>query len=55
MTEKLKKKEAKRRKRSRERLLGDRRLQDALLRNRAHFSRDQNLDFRLCDVIPEDD
>ena len=52
---KLKKKEAKRRKRSRERLLGDRRLQDALLRNRAHFSRDQNLDFRLCDVIPEDD
>ena len=52
---KLKKKEAKRRKQSKERLIGDRRLQDALLRNRAHFSRDDNLNFRLCDVIPEDD
>ena len=52
---KLKKKEAKRRRRSKERLIGDRRLQDALLRNRAHFSRDDNLNFRLCDVIPEDD
>ena len=51
---KLKKKEAKRRRRSKERLIGDRRLQDALLRNRAHFSRDENLNFRLCDVIPED-
>ena len=52
---KLKKKEAKRRRRAKERLVGDRRLQDALLRNRAHFSRDENLNFRLCDVIPEDD
>ena len=52
---KLKKKEAKRRKRSKERLIGDRRLQDVLLRNRAHFSRDDNLNFRLSDVIPEDD
>lgn len=52
---KLKKKEAKRRKRSTERMIGDRRLQDALLRNRAHFSRDDNLNFRLCDVIPEED
>lgn len=52
---KLKKKEAKKRKRSKERLIGDRRLQDLLLRNRAHFSRDDNLNFRLCDVIPEDD
>lgn len=52
---KLKKKEAKRRRRAKERLVGDRRLQDALLRNRAHFSRDDNLNFRLCDVIPEDD
>jgi len=51
---KLKKKEAKRRKRSTERMIGDRRLQDALLRNRAHFSRDDNLNFRLSDVIPED-
>ena len=51
---KLKKKEAKRRKRSKERLIGDRRLQDLLLRNRAHFSRDDNLNFRLSDVIPED-
>ena len=52
---KLKKKEAKRRRRSKERLVGDRRLQDALLRNRAHFTRDENLNFRLADVIPEDD
>lgn len=51
---KLKKKEAKRRKRSTERMIGDRRLQDALLRNRAHFSRDDSLNFRLSDVIPED-
>ena len=51
---KLKKKEAKRRKHSKERLIGDRRMQDVLLRNRAHFSRDDNLNFRLCDVIPED-
>ena len=52
---KLKKKEAKRRKKSNERLIGDRRLQDALLRNRAHFSRDDNLNFRLADIFPEDD
>ena len=52
---KLKKKEAKRRKKSKERLIGDRRLQDALLRNRTHFSRDDNLNFRLQDVIPGDD
>ncbi len=52
---KLKKKEAKRRKHSKERLLMDRRLNDTLLLNRAHFTRDQNLNFRLCDVIPEDD
>lgn len=51
---KLKKKEAKRRKRSQERLIGDRRLQDVLLRNRAHFSMDDSLNFRLQDVIPED-
>lgn len=51
---KLKKKEAKKRKRSKERLIGDRRLQDVLLRNRAHFSRDDNLNFTLKDVIPED-
>ena len=51
---KLKKKEAKKRKRSKERLIGDRRLQDVLLRNRAHFSRDDNLNFTIRDVIPED-
>lgn len=52
---KLKKKEAKRRKRANERLIGDRRIQDVLLKNRAHLSRDDSLNFRLCDVIPEDD
>ena len=51
---KLKKKEAKKRKRSKERLIGDRRLQDVLLRNRAHFSRDDSLNFTIRDVIPED-
>lgn len=51
---KLKKKEAKKRKRSKERLIGDRRIQDVLLRNRAHFSMDNNLNFSIKDVIPED-
>ena len=52
---KLKKKEAKRRKKANERLIGDRRLQDALLKSRARLSMDENLNFRLCDVVPEDD
>ena len=52
---KLKKKEAKRRKHAKQRLVGDRRLADALLRNRAHLTRDSNWDFRISDVMPEDD
>lgn len=51
---KLKKKEAKKRKRAKDRMIGDRRLQDTLLRNRAHFTRDSNLNFTIKDVIPED-
>lgn len=48
---KLKKKEAKRRKRAREQLIGDRRIQETLLRNKIHIGTDEMTSFRFADVF----